>query len=154
MLHTRVSIHSGAATAAVVLPPAVDVGARLVEDVASTRPRLAEERAIDDVLGGSFPASDPPSWNPGVARPVPLVHEAVDDVRTIDARAGADAIGIIDVSRPHAEQTFSQALVSLAGAAAISWTVPLVILLVGLPIALAIRGLLDAITWVLGIALG
>jgi hypothetical protein len=26
-------------------------------------------RAIDDVIAGSFPASDPPSWNPGGAHP-------------------------------------------------------------------------------------
>src|SRR3954470_17872341 len=26
---------------------------------------------IDDVLADSFPASDPPSWTPGMARPVP-----------------------------------------------------------------------------------
>ena len=24
---------------------------------------------IDDVLAGTFPASDPPAWTPGVARP-------------------------------------------------------------------------------------
>ena len=30
--------------------------------------RLAAERVIDDVLADSFPASDPPSWNAGVAR--------------------------------------------------------------------------------------
>lgn len=37
--------------------------------------RLAVERVIDDVLADSFPASDPPSWNPGVARPDPVVPE-------------------------------------------------------------------------------
>ena len=153
MLHTRMSIDSGAATAAAILPRAVDVGSRVFKDVTSTRQRLAAERAIDDVLKDSFPASDPPSWNPGIARLDPSVREPVEDVATLDARTGVGAIGIIDVSRPHAERTFLQALVSVGGAAAISLTVPFVILLIGLPVVLAIRGLLEVITWVLGIAL-
>ena len=30
------------------------------------------ELAMDDALAGSFPASDPPAWNPGLARPLPV----------------------------------------------------------------------------------
>jgi len=153
MLHTRMSIDSGAATAAAVVPLARDVGGRVLEGGTSTRQRLAAERAIDDVLKGSFPASDPPSWNPGVARPDPSVRETVEDAPRIDARAGVGPIDIIGVSRPHAEQTFLQALVSVAGVGAISLTVPFVILLIGLPFALAIRGLLEAIAWLFGAAI-
>jgi hypothetical protein len=29
-------------------------------------------RIVDLTIEGSFPASDPPSWNPGVARPAPV----------------------------------------------------------------------------------
>ena len=33
---------------------------------------------IDDVLADTFPASDPPAWTPGIARPAPeLVNETV-----------------------------------------------------------------------------
>ena len=152
MLHTRMSIDSGAVTAGAIVPLAGDISGRVFEDVTSTRQRLAAERAIDDVLKDSFPASDPPSWNPGVARPNPSVRELVEDA-PIEVRAGAGAIDIIDLSRPHAERTFFQALVSLAGAAAISLTVPFVVLLIGLPFALAIRGLLEAIAWLFGAAI-
>jgi hypothetical protein len=76
MLYTRTSIQSGPAAAAPILPVAGDVGGRVLEEVTSTRRRLAAERAIDDVLQDSFPASDPPSWNPGIARPDPSVRES------------------------------------------------------------------------------
>jgi hypothetical protein len=28
-------------------------------------------QAIDDTLAATFPASDPPAWTPGIARPAP-----------------------------------------------------------------------------------
>lgn len=40
-----------------------------VIDAADRRRTLAAERAMDAALADSFPASDPPSWMPGVARP-------------------------------------------------------------------------------------
>lgn len=153
MLHTRMSIDSGVATAGAIAPLAADVSGRILKEVISTRQRLAAERAVDNVLKGSFPASDPPSWNPGVARPDPSARETVEDAPTIDARASAEPIDIIDVSRPHADQTFLRALVSVAGVGAISLTVPFVVLLIGLPFALAIRGLLEAIAWLFGAAI-
>ena len=38
-------------------------------------------QAIDDVLAGTFPASDPPAWTPGMARPAPdiVMPSAVTD---------------------------------------------------------------------------
>ena len=56
---------------------------------------------------------------------------------------------VIDVSLPRTERTFLQALASLAGAAGIALLVPFVILLIGLPVALVIRGIAETIGWLL-----
>ncbi len=59
-----------------------------------------------------------------------------------------------DVSRhPRGGRTFPQALASLAGAAGIGLAFPFVILLIGLPVALIARGLLEAVGWVFGVAI-
>jgi hypothetical protein len=55
------------------------------------------------------------------------------------------------VSRPQADRRFGDGLISLAGAAAIALLVPFVILLVGLPVALTVRGLLEVTGWLFGI---
>jgi hypothetical protein len=57
-------------------------------------------QAIDDVLAGSFPASDPPAWTPGIARPAPAgpaphVNGAPSPRDDADVRPD-----VIEVSRP------------------------------------------------------
>ena len=72
MFHTRTTIEYRAGTAAAVL--STMVGVDMFADESSERgSRLAAEEALDQVLADSFPASDPPSWNPGIA----LVNPAV-----------------------------------------------------------------------------
>jgi hypothetical protein len=71
-----------------------------------------------------------------------------------DAPAKASAFHIIDVSRPSSgDRTFLQGVVSLAGAAGIVLLVPFAILLVGLPVALAVRGVLEVIGWSFGVTM-
>lgn len=87
---------------------------------------------------GSFPASDPPSWTFGIAR-----------VDAIDSGRNAKNGGVVDVSSPsYSDRTLLQYSGSLAGAIGIALLVPFVTLLVGLPIALAVR-LAEAISWLL-----
>ena len=70
MLHTGTATEYRDSTAATILPTIVAVD-RFDEESTDRRSRLAAERALDEVLADSFPASDPPSWNPGIARANP-----------------------------------------------------------------------------------
>ena len=156
MLHTRSATESRAGAGKAILPTIVTVDA-FAEESTTRRSRLLAEQALDAVLADSFPASDPPSWNPGFARPSPAVGlesraEALEFIADSDAPTGAS--DIIDVSRAsRASRTFLQGVGSLAGAAGIALLVPFAILLVGLPVALVIRGLLEAIGWLSGVSL-
>ena len=100
-------------------------------------------QAIDDVLAGTFPASDPPSWTPGIARPAPAGPAPYVDRASAQGAKADVRTGVIDVSRsPDAERTFAQALGSLIAATGLALLVPLVILAIGAPAALGIRGAL------------
>ena len=155
MLYTRTAIEYRDAALGVIVPAAVAIDSR-VDDFSERRDRLAAERAIDDVLADSFPASDPPSWNPGVTRlslDSHSTYRASGRAPMTDARERDDGFtDVVDVSRQtRGGRTFLQALASLAGAAGIALAVPFVILLIGLPVALAVRGVLELVGWVLGI---
>ena len=63
----------------------------MTQTMFASGPRLERELAIDDALEASFPASDPPAWNPGLARVVPddaVDHRAEGHPTTVDPLIG------------------------------------------------------------------
>lgn len=148
MLHTRTAIEYRDGV------PAIVTAGRIVDEAGDRQARLAAEQALDEVLADSFPASDPPSWNPGIIRPRPADAFTRDAVPCHDGGEVVHMADVIDMSRPaYGERTFLQALVSLFGAVGIALLFGVAILLVGLPIVLAARGALDAIGWLFGVNL-
>jgi hypothetical protein len=154
VLHTSNEYRTGAAAAIAPTIVGVDVFAEASNE---RRLRLAAERALDQVLADSFPASDPPSWNTGIVRPGPRagVEPHVERFEAIaDTAARAVASDVLDVSRPSSgDRTFLRGLVSLAGAVGSALLVPVVILLIGLLVVLAVRGVVEAIGWIVSVAL-
>jgi hypothetical protein len=150
MLQTRTAseYHHGVAAG---VPAIVGVD-RTVDEAGAREARLAAERALDEVLADSFPASDPPSWNPGIIRPQPADGFATA-IRTVEGvRERLPVAEGVDVSGPtHGERTFLQSLVSLGGAVVIALLFGIGILLAGLPIVLVVRGVVEVIGWLFGV---
>lgn len=99
----------------------------------------ASEIAMDAVLADSFPASDPPSWTFGVGRtqlqPDGTEHQPA--VQAVD-----DGVSDKSLSAGHRLLNGVSALFQGAGVALL-----FPILIVGLPVALAVRLILELTRW-------
>jgi hypothetical protein len=151
VFHTTIEYRT---TSEAAIVPTIGTVDRFGAEV-SERRRLAAEQALDQVLADSFPASDPPSWNPGIVRADPVVsgvdhqtaREDTEDPR--ESEIGANSV--VFVSKPITTgRSFVPRAISSAGAIGTALLLPLAILLVGLPMAVAVRGLLEFISWASG----
>jgi hypothetical protein len=85
-----------------LLPSTVGSDVRPVSS--DERARYSAERALDQILADSFPASDPPSWTLGISRPEPVRRASKVEAPADDGAASAQRepgrIDVLDVSRP------------------------------------------------------
>jgi hypothetical protein len=111
----------------------------------------ADERKLDQVLADSFPASDPPPWTLGKGRP-----DEIDQAASAPSSAHASvtrtdggvwSLHATDVVIAGGSRTFGQRLTSGVGALSVALLVPIGILIVGLPLALAVRAVLEMVAW-------
>jgi hypothetical protein len=143
-----------AAVATLTRPPPDAGDQRLVEG--ELRRRRLTEHAVDQVLADSFPASDPPPWTPGVATtidaarpggsPLPLSAAVVTRAARSSSRPYAEDV-VVPYRGLREKRTLVQKLTSFAAVIGIALLVPIAILIVGIPIALAARGVLEVVGW-------
>jgi hypothetical protein len=156
VFRNEIAIESRGVAADAVLRGGSRIGVQPAEaHTEALQRRLAAERAMDSVLADSFPASDPPSWTSGIVHPEPEQAPNAETVALAAVRAVPVKADVVDVSRPATDgRTFLNGLVSLAGAAGIALLVPFVILLIGVPMALAVGGVVGAASWLIGLIFG
>lgn len=98
------------------------------------------ERELDMTLAGSFPASDPPSWTFGVT-------SSAEVESPVFARPRPAAI---DVVIREGRRLGGIRLSSLGEAITMVATLPLAILIAGLPVVALVWGIAKAISWLTG----
>ncbi len=152
MLHANTTSESGFPLERLVTPASVPLP---WPEHVGDRNEQQSESAIDDALAASFPASDPPSWNPGLARLDPSTRGAIGWLAFAPRRRGTrpprPSVPAQSswLARRASNRTLLPVLIALAGGTGIALLAPLAILVVGIPIALAVRGLLEVFLWLL-----
>ena len=122
---------------------------------ATTPDRRAAERTLDRVLADSFPASDPPSWTFGITRRESQRALAPDErPATERGRATTPAADAANSATAPDRHRFLSNLAALLGAAGVVMLVPLVVLAIGAPIALLVRGIVEAVSRLLALIVG
>ena len=102
--------------------------------------RAEYERELDITLAGSFPASDPPPWTFGASSWMDLEETVV----------AAPVPAAIDLVFQDGHRFGGSRLASLGEAIALTATVPLAILIAGVPVVALVWGITNAIAWLTG----
>ena len=102
--------------------------------------RTEYERELDRTLAGSFPASDPPPWTFGAS---PWRERD-------DTAARAPIPAAIDVVFQDSHRFAGMRLASLGEAIALAATVPLAILIAGVPVVALVWGIASVVAWLTG----
>jgi hypothetical protein len=107
----------------------------------ATSPNIeARERRMDQVLADSFPASDPPPWTFGrIGTPISTPS---DSSRHDDAWSCQTTV-VVAAGRRRVWQLLASGL----GAIGVTLLLPIAILLIGLAVALTLRGILEVMAW-------
>ncbi len=99
----------------------------------------AMERKLDEVLVDSFPASDPPPWTFGRLAAAP--QEGPRPPRQDEDEWSCHTTVIV----PGGSRTAWQWLTSGVGAIGVAMVIPIVILILGIPLALATHAMIDVV---------
>ena len=102
--------------------------------------RAEYERELDMTLAGSFPASDPPPWTLGAS----WWRDVEDTV------VAAPVPAAIDVVFRESRRFGGTRLASLGEAIALVATIPLAILIAGVPVVALVWGVANLIAWLTG----